>query len=50
MSITEQQLLYILPNARSVAGIFLPAPNRAMARFKINSCLRTAEFIARVPA
>ncbi len=48
MPITERQLLQILPSARPVAGIFLPALNRAMARFKINSRLRTAAFLAQV--
>lgn len=48
MPITEQQLLQILPSARPVAGIFLPALNRAMARFKINSRLRSAAFLAQV--
>jgi putative chitinase len=48
MPITQQQLLQILPNARLVAGIFLPALNRAMARFKIDSRVRQAAFLAQV--
>lgn len=48
MPITEQQLLQILPNARPVAGIFVPALNRAMARWKIDSPVRQAAFIAQV--
>lgn len=48
MPITELQLLLVLPKARTVAGIFLPALNRAMARFKINSRLRAAAFLAQV--
>lgn len=48
MPITEQQLLQILPNARPVAGIFLPALNRAMARFKIDSRVRQAAFLAQI--
>lgn len=48
MSITEQQLLQILPKARPVAGIFLPALNRAMLRWKIDSRVRTAAFLAQV--
>ncbi|WP_449432361.1 glycoside hydrolase family 19 protein [Pseudomonas putida] len=48
MPITEQQLLQILPNARPVAGIFLPALNRAMLRWKIDSRLRQAAFLAQV--
>ncbi|WP_028941635.1 glycoside hydrolase family 19 protein [Pseudomonas vranovensis] len=48
MPITEQQLLQILPNARPVAGIFLPSINRAMARFKIDSRVRQAAFLAQI--
>ncbi|WP_342649072.1 glycoside hydrolase family 19 protein [Pseudomonas sp. REB1044] len=48
MPITEQQLLQILPKARPVAGIFLPALNRAMLRWKIDSRVRTAAFLAQV--
>ncbi|WP_200902894.1 glycoside hydrolase family 19 protein [Pseudomonas fluorescens] len=48
MPITEQQLLQILPQARQVAGFFVPALNAAMARFKINSPVRVAAFIAQV--
>ncbi|UVL53929.1 glycoside hydrolase family 19 protein [Pseudomonas sp. B21-035] len=44
--LTEQQLLQILPNARPVAGIFLPALNRAMARYKVDSPVRVAAFLA----
>ena len=48
MAITQQQLLQILPQARAVAGFFVPALNTAMARFKINSPVRMAAFIAQV--
>lgn len=48
MPITEQQLLQILPDARPVAGIFVPALNRAMARWKIDSPVRQAAFLAQV--
>jgi putative chitinase len=48
MPITEQQLLKILPKARPVAGIFLPALNRAMIRWKIDSRMRQAAFLAQV--
>lgn len=48
MPITQQQLLQILPQARQVAGFFVPALNAAMARFKINSPVRMAAFIAQV--
>ena len=46
MPITQQQLLQILPNAGPRAGIFLPALNRAMARYKIDSRVRQAAFLA----
>lgn len=48
MPITEQQLLQILPNAGPRAGIFLPALNRAMLRFKIDTPKRQAAFIAQI--
>lgn len=46
--LTEQQLLQILPKARPVAGIFLPALNRAALRWKIDSRARMAAFLAQV--
>ena len=48
MTIIEQQLLQILPKARPIAGIFLPALNRAMSRWKIDSRIRQAAFLAQV--
>lgn len=48
MSITEQQLLQILPNARPVAGVFMPGLNSAMRRYQINSVARMAAFLAQV--
>lgn len=48
MPITEQQLLQILPDARHVAGIFLPALNQAMQRYRIDSTVRVAAFLAQV--
>ncbi|MGG5288855.1 glycoside hydrolase family 19 protein [Pseudomonas shirazensis] len=48
MPITEQQLLQVLPKARPVAGIFLPALNRAAARWKVDSRLRLAAFLAQI--
>lgn len=48
MAITEQQLLQILPKARPVAGLFVPAINRAATRWKIDSRMRLAAFIAQV--
>jgi putative chitinase len=47
-SLTEAQLLRILPNARPVAGVFVPALNRAMTRFKIDSPVRCAAFLAQI--
>ncbi|QBF26859.1 hypothetical protein EXN22_14605 [Pseudomonas tructae] len=46
--LSEQLLLQIFPNARPVAGIFLPALNRAIACHKINSPLRVAAFLAQI--
>lgn len=48
MPITKEQLLQILPNARSTAGIFVPALNRSMARYDIGSPVRQAAFLAQV--
>lgn len=48
MPLTQAQLLRILPNARPVAGVFVPALNRAMARFDVGSPVRQAAFLAQV--
>ncbi|MDR6580776.1 glycoside hydrolase family 19 protein [Pseudomonas extremaustralis] len=48
MSITEQQLLLILPNARRNAGVFVPALNTAMNRYGIVGTSRACAFIAQV--
>ncbi|AQT08938.1 glycoside hydrolase family 19 protein [Pseudomonas protegens] len=48
MPITEQQLLQILPNARPVAGVFVPALNAAMSKYAIVTRLRMAAFIAQI--
>ncbi|GFM84998.1 glycoside hydrolase [Pseudomonas cichorii] len=48
MSITQQQLLQILPNAGSKAGVFVPALNAAMGRYQIITPLRIAAFIAQI--
>lgn len=48
MPITEQQLLQIMPKARPLVGAFLPALNRAMVRWRINSLVRQAAFLAQV--
>lgn len=48
MSLSQQQLLQILPNARLVAGVFLEPLKSAMARFEIASPDRQAAFLAQV--
>lgn len=48
MLIDERQLLLILPNARPVAGVFLPVLDTAMADFGIDTLPRIAAFIAQV--
>lgn len=45
---TLEQLLKIMPKARSKAGIFLPALNSAMAEFGINTPTRQASFLAQL--
>jgi putative chitinase len=48
MPITTQQLLQILPNARFVAGVFVPVLNAAMSQYQIVTRVRMAAFIAQV--
>ncbi|UPT35020.1 glycoside hydrolase family 19 protein [Pseudomonas amygdali] len=48
MSITVQQLLQILPNASSRAGVFVPVLNVAMSKYGIVTKLRIAAFLAQV--
>ncbi|KPB85675.1 glycoside hydrolase family 19 protein [Pseudomonas syringae group genomosp. 3] len=48
MSITTQQLLQILPNASSRAGVFVPVLNVAMSKYAIVTRLRIAAFIAQI--
>ncbi len=48
MAITLSQLVQILPGARPVAGLFLPALNTAMSRFEIGQTKRIAAFLAQV--
>lgn len=48
MSITEQQLLQILPNAGRNAGVFVSALNTSMNRYGIVGTARAAAFIAQV--
>jgi len=48
MTITQQQLLQILPNAGAKAGVFAPALNTAMQRYQIVGTKRVAAFIAQI--
>jgi putative chitinase len=48
MTFTIQQLLSIMPNARTQAGVFISALNTAMFRFNINTPKRIAAFLAQV--
>lgn len=48
MSLTEQQLLRIMPNARRQAGVFVSALNAAMAGRQIDTPKRQAVFLAQV--
>jgi putative chitinase len=48
MSVTQDQLVNILPNARTQAGVFVSALNAAMERFRINTPKRIAAFLAQV--
>lgn len=48
MPITAQQLLQILPNARSQAGVFASVLNVAMLRYQIIGPKRMAAFIAQI--
>lgn len=48
MNLTLQQLITIMPYARSKAGIFLPALNAAMTEFGINTPARAASFLAQL--
>ena len=48
MSITQQQLLQILPNAGQTAGVFVPVLNTAMVRFQIIGTKRIAAFITQI--
>ncbi|EJL08331.1 glycoside hydrolase family 19 protein [Pseudomonas chlororaphis] len=48
MSVTEGQLLKIMPNARSQAGVFISALNTAMLNRHINTPKRMAAFLAQV--
>ncbi len=48
MELTEQQLLYIMPNARRSAGVFVPAINAAAKRWQFDRPKRMAAFLAQV--
>ncbi|BBP61208.1 glycoside hydrolase family 19 protein [Pseudomonas sp. St316] len=48
MSVTQAQLLFILPNAGTNAGVFAPVLNDAMGRYRIIGVKRVAAFIAQV--
>ncbi|MHC8325225.1 glycoside hydrolase family 19 protein [Pseudomonas sp. LB1P83] len=48
MSVTQQMLQSILPNARQQAGVFVSCLNLAMGRFNINTPKRIAAFLAQV--
>lgn len=48
MPITEALLLRIYPNASQRAGVFVPALNRAMQRYRIDSPVRQAAFLAQI--
>jgi len=47
-SITKEQLLAIMPNARKVADIYLPLLNRFAKEFGINTKLRWCHFLAQI--
>ena len=48
MSITQKQLLQILPNAGQLAGVFVSVLNTAMVRYQIVGPLRMAAVIAQI--
>ncbi|QBZ92767.1 glycoside hydrolase family 19 protein [Pseudomonas viciae] len=48
MDVTQQQLIKIMPNARSLAGVFVSALNSAMSRYRIETPKRIAAFLAQV--
>ena len=48
MQITENNLIDIMPNARSQAGVFVSALNTAMTRRRIDTPKRIAAFLAQV--
>ncbi|QGA48660.1 glycoside hydrolase family 19 protein [Pseudomonas brassicacearum] len=48
MDLTQQQLINIMPNARTQAGVFIFALNTAMPHYRIDTPKRMAAFLAQV--
>jgi len=48
MDVTQDQLIDIMPNARSQAGVFVSALNTAMSHHRIDTLKRIAAFLAQV--
>lgn len=48
MTVTQQQLMGIMPNARLTAGVFISVLNDAMIRYDIQTPKRIAAFLAQV--
>ncbi|MEO4014761.1 MULTISPECIES: glycoside hydrolase family 19 protein [Pseudomonas] len=48
MTVTQQQLQIVMPNARSQAGVFISVLNTAMSHRNINTPKRIAAFLAQV--
>jgi len=48
MSLTQQQLLQIFPNAGAKAGVFVPVLDTAMQHYQIVGLKRVAAFIAQI--
>jgi len=48
MEITREQLLGIMPNARSRADVFLPYLRRYMVRYGIDNRMRICHFLAQI--
>lgn len=48
MDVTLEQLIDIMPNARSQAGVFVSALNSAMSRHRVDTPKRIAAFLAQI--
>lgn len=48
MQVSDLIFCSVFPNARRQAGVFVPALNEAMSRFRIDSKVRAAAFLAQV--